>query len=76
MAVFTKIDKSDVNKIEENFNLGIVRNYHGIKKGIENTNYFLELRWFKFLRHRRRRHYGIVEDKRTRKSQRKKESSI
>ena len=42
MAVFTKIDKSDINKIENSFNLGIVKKYNGIKKGIENTNYFLE----------------------------------
>ena len=44
MAVFTKIDKSDINKIESNFNLGVVKKYHGIKKGIENTNYFLEFK--------------------------------
>ena len=44
MAVFTKIDKSDINKIESNFNLGVVKKYHGIKKGIENTNYFIEFK--------------------------------
>ncbi len=44
MAVFTKIKKSDINKIEKNFKLGKVKNYHGIKKGIENTNYYLEFR--------------------------------
>ena len=44
MAVFTKIDKTDINKIENNFNLGIVKKYHGIKKGIENTNYILEFK--------------------------------
>ena len=30
MAVFTKIDKSDINKIENSFNLGIVKKYNGI----------------------------------------------
>ena len=42
MAVFTKIDKSDISKIEKNFKLGKVKNFYGIKKGIENTNYYLE----------------------------------
>ena len=42
MAVFTKINKSDISKIEKNFKLGKVKNFYGIKKGIENTNYFLE----------------------------------
>ncbi len=44
MAVFTKINKLDINKIEKNFKLGKVKNYHGIKKGIENTNYYLEFK--------------------------------
>ena len=44
MAVFTKINKTDISKIESNFKLGKVINYHGIKKGIENTNYYLEFK--------------------------------
>ena len=44
MAVFTKINKLDISKIENSFKLGKIKNYHGIKKGIENTNYFLEFR--------------------------------
>tara|TARA_B100001027_G_scaffold178799_1_gene130139 strand:+ start:807 stop:1775 length:969 start_codon:yes stop_codon:yes gene_type:complete len=44
MAVFTKINKTDINKIENSFKLGKVINYHGIKKGIENTNYYLEFK--------------------------------
>ena len=44
MAVFTKINKADISKIEKIFKLGKVRNFHGIKKGIENTNYFLEFK--------------------------------
>ena len=44
MAVFTKINKTDISKIENNFKLGKVINYHGIKKGIENTNYYLEFK--------------------------------
>ena len=42
MAVFTKINKADISRIENSFKLGKVRNYHGIKKGIENTNYYLQ----------------------------------
>ena len=44
MAVFTKIDKADIVKIENSFKLGEVKNYNGIKKGIENTNYYLKFK--------------------------------
>ena len=44
MAVFTKIDKGDVDKIEKIFKLGKIENYNGIKKGIENTNYLLKFK--------------------------------
>jgi len=44
MAVFTKINTEDIIKIENSFKLGKVRKYHGIKKGIENTNYYLEFK--------------------------------
>ena len=49
MAVFTKIDKSDINKIENSFNLGIVKKYNGIKKGIENTNYLIKTNKKKYI---------------------------
>ncbi len=42
MAVFTKINKTDISKIENIFNLGNVTSYYGVKKGIENTNYILK----------------------------------
>ena len=42
MAVFTRINKSDLKKIQGFFNLGKVKNWKGIKKGIENTNYYIE----------------------------------
>ena len=44
MAVFTRINKTDIVKIEKNFKLGKVKKYYGIKKGIENTNYYLEFK--------------------------------
>ena len=44
MAVFTKINKADIDKIENSFKLGKIINYHGIKKGIENTNYYIQFK--------------------------------
>ena len=44
MAVFTKINKTDINKIENSFKLGKVINYDCIQIGIENTNYYLEFK--------------------------------
>ena len=42
MAVFTKLNKKDFLKVENLFNLGKISKYKGIKKGIENTNYFIK----------------------------------
>ena len=42
MAVFTKLNKKDFLKVENSFNLGKISKYKGIKKGIENTNYFIK----------------------------------
>ena len=42
MAVFTKLNKKDFLKVENFFNLGKISKYKGIKKGIENTNYFIK----------------------------------
>ena len=39
MAVYTRINKSDLSLIEKNFNIGRIVSFSGIKKGIENTNY-------------------------------------
>ena len=38
MAVYTRINESDLNLIEKKFNIGVIISYSGIKKGIENTN--------------------------------------
>ena len=43
MAVFTKIGNQDITNIEKNFNLGKIKKFSGIKKGIENTNNILKL---------------------------------
>ena len=39
MAVYTKINQSELRYIESNFNIGKIRSFSGIKQGIENTNY-------------------------------------
>ena len=42
MAVYTRINESDLIFIEKNFNIGKVVSFAGIKKGIENTNYLIK----------------------------------
>jgi homoserine kinase type II len=41
MAVYTKINNKDILLLSQKFNLGKIIKFHGIKKGIENTNYLL-----------------------------------
>ena len=42
MAVYTKINNKDILFLSTKFNLGKIIRYHGIKQGIENTNYLLK----------------------------------
>ena len=49
MAVFTKINYSDISKIEKLFNLGKIRKFEGIKQGIENTNYLIFIKNKKYI---------------------------
>ncbi len=42
MAVYTRINQSDLSMIEKNFNIGKIVSFSGIKKGIENTNYLIK----------------------------------
>ena len=44
MAVFTKVTKLDILNIENQFNLGKIKKFKGIKKGIENTNYLITIK--------------------------------
>ena len=39
MAVYTRINKRELKYIENNFNIGKILSFSGIKQGIENTNY-------------------------------------
>jgi len=41
MAVFTNLEKKEINSILNNYNLGALKNFNGIMEGIENTNYLI-----------------------------------
>ena len=42
MAVYTRINQSDLSLIEKKFKIGKIESFSGIKKGIENTNYLIK----------------------------------
>ena len=41
MAVYTKLNKENIEEILTNYSIGQLREFKGIEDGIENTNYFL-----------------------------------
>jgi len=41
MAVYTKLDKKDIEEILLNYSIGELKSFKGIQEGIENTNYYL-----------------------------------
>ena len=43
MAVYTQLNKSKIEEILSNYNLGKLDSFKGIEEGIENTNYFLSV---------------------------------
>ena len=49
MAVYTKISAKDIYLLSNNFNIGKVIKFQGIKQGIENTNYFLKTKKNKYI---------------------------
>ena len=49
MAVYTKISKTEINIIENKFNIGKISIFSGIKKGIENTNYLIKTKRKKYI---------------------------
>src|SRR5210317_1690028 len=49
MAVYTKINHSDILSINKNFPIEKITSYVGIKKGIENTNYLLKTKNNKYI---------------------------
>ena len=49
MAVYTKIDKSDIKLINTKFKIEKIISFQGIEQGIENTNYLLKSKDKKFI---------------------------
>ena len=49
MAVYTQLNKNEIDKILSNYNLGNLDSFKGIKEGIENTNYFLSINKKKYI---------------------------
>ena len=49
MAVYTKINKTEIKLIEHRFNIGKILSFSGIKKGIENTNYLIKTKRKKYI---------------------------
>jgi len=41
MAVYTKLNKENIDEILTNYSIGQLKEFRGIEDGIENTNYFL-----------------------------------
>ena len=41
MAVFTKLNQADISNVQNIFGFKKIKNFKGIKKGIENTNYIV-----------------------------------
>ena len=49
MAVYTKLDKKDIEEILSNYSIGELNSFEGIQEGIENTNYYLSIEKKKFI---------------------------
>ena len=49
MAVHTKLSKANIRKVVEDYKLGNLVNFNGIKEGIENTNYLIKTDNKKFI---------------------------
>jgi len=49
MAVFTNLQRSEIKNILNDYNLGKLVKFNGIKEGIENTNYFIKTSQNKFI---------------------------
>ena len=49
MAVYTKLDKRDIEEILSNYSIGKLKSFKGIQEGIENTNYYLSVKEKKYI---------------------------
>ena len=44
MAVYTSLNKNNLEEILKNYDMGELKSYQGIEEGIENTNYLISLK--------------------------------
>ena len=49
MAVYTKLNKENIEEILSNYSIGHLNEFRGIEEGIENTNYFLLVDYKKYI---------------------------
>ena len=49
MAVFTVIEKNDIENLLLNYKIGTIRSFEGILEGVENTNYKIQTSINKFV---------------------------
>jgi homoserine kinase type II len=49
MAVYTKLEKKDINEILSNYSIGKLKSFRGIREGVENTNYYLSVEEKKYI---------------------------
>ena len=49
MAVYTKLEESDINNILSYYSIGKLKSFNGIQEGIENTNYYLLVEGKKYI---------------------------
>ena len=49
MAVFTKLNQADILDVQNIFGFSKIKNFKGIKKGIENTNYIINTKSKKYV---------------------------
>ena len=49
MAVYTKLEKGEIDNILSNYKLGKLKRFEGIKEGIENTNYSIQTEKGKYI---------------------------
>ena len=49
MAVYTSINKSELQNWLKNFSVGDLKSFKGISSGVTNTNYFVETDTTKFI---------------------------
>ena len=49
MAVYTKLDHSNIEKILSNYSIGNLDKFEGIEEGIENSNFLIQINKKKYI---------------------------